>query len=88
MIIVSRDSINLLLRVVVGVPVTDRSNLRQLAATHVEFAKGVGGFTMNCVALCEKVRAIDKCGFVRQMGTLPPIEMRRVEEALRAALNL
>lgn len=88
MIIVSRDSINLLLRVVVGVPTTDRNNLRKLAATHVEFAKGVGGLTMHSVALCEKVRAIDKCGFIRQLGTLPPIEMRKVEDALRATLVL
>jgi mRNA interferase MazF len=88
MIVVSRDSINQLLRVVVGVPTTDRNNLRVLAATHVELAKGVGGLTMNSVALCEKVRAIDKCGFLRRMGTLPKPEMERVEDALRAALDL
>ncbi|MBZ5628305.1 MAG: type II toxin-antitoxin system PemK/MazF family toxin [Acidobacteriia bacterium] len=88
MIVVSRDSINLLLRVVIGIPTTDRNNLRKLAATHVELAKGVGGLTMNSVALCEKVRAIDKCGFLRHMGTLPPTEMGKVEEALRAALVL
>lgn len=88
MIIVSRDSINCHLRVVIGVPTTHRANLRVVTAFQVELKKGVGGLTMDSVALCEKVRAIDKSGFVHRMGSLPENEMRRIEAALRVVMNL
>lgn len=93
-IVVSRNSINQNLvgnasgLVVVGVPTTDRTNLSRLYPSHIELKKGMGGLTMDCVALCEQVRAVAFERLVRFMGTLPPKELAQVEEALRIVLLL
>jgi len=93
-IVVSRDSINHSAVgtnrsiVIVGVPTTDRTNLDELYPSHVELKKGVGGLTMDSVALCEQVRAISVDRLVRYMGTLPPADLTRIEIALRIVLVL
>lgn len=93
-VVVSRNSINQHLvgnasgLVIVGVPTTDRANLSRLYPSHVELKKGIGGLTMDCVALCEQVRSVAVERLVRYMGTLPSKELAHIEEALRIVLLL
>jgi mRNA interferase MazF len=93
-IVVSRNSINHAAigtnrtTVIVIVPVTDRRNLRRLYPSHVELEKGLGGLTMDSVALCEQVRAITVDRLVRFMGSLPAMQLNAIEEALRITLQL
>jgi mRNA interferase MazF len=93
-IVVSRNSINQNLvgnasgLVIVGVPTTDLSNLSRIYPSHVELKKGMGGLTMDCVALCEQVRSVAVERLVRFMGVLPTKELAQIEEALRVVLML
>jgi mRNA interferase MazF len=93
-IVVSRDSINHYAigknrtMVVVAVPTTDRQNIEELYPSHVALSKGSGGLTMDCVALCEQVRAVSVDRLVAYLGVLPPADLRKIEEALRIVLLL
>jgi mRNA interferase MazF len=93
-IVVSRDAINHNAIgtnrsiVIVGVPTTDRENLGTLYPSHVLLPKGTGGLTMDCVALCEQVRAISVDRLLRYMGALPAAYLAAIEEALRTVLLL
>jgi mRNA interferase MazF len=93
-IVVSRNSINQHALgtnrtiVIVGVPTTDASNLKRLYPSHVLLKKGIGGLTMDCVALCEQVRAISADRLIRYMGSLPASYLSQIEDALRITLVL
>ena len=49
---------------------------------------GTGGATKNSVVVCSQIRAIDQTRIIARLGTLPATIMRRIDEGLRAVLDL
>ncbi len=87
-LIVSRDAINKSSPVVVIVPFTDAANKTKTYPSHVRFKAGTAGLTMDSVAICEQVRAINKTRLRASLGSLSRIEMTSIEAALKIALDL
>jgi mRNA interferase MazF len=87
-VIVSRDAINRYSPVVVVVPFTDAANVKRDYPSDVRVAQGEGGLTLDSVALTGQVRAIAKSRLLNQRGALSPGTMRRIDQALRIALDL
>jgi mRNA interferase MazF len=73
----------------VCVPLTDRKNLRALYPSHVEIKRGVGGLTLDSVALCEQIRSIAPGQrLVKFLGRIPDTDMVRLEAAIKITLDL
>jgi mRNA-degrading endonuclease toxin of MazEF toxin-antitoxin module len=51
-------------------------------------AQGTAGLRKNCVALCHQVTTLDRSKFAQRIGQLSLIELNRVEDGLKAALDL
>ncbi|MCP5100080.1 MAG: type II toxin-antitoxin system PemK/MazF family toxin, partial [Chloroflexi bacterium] len=69
-IVVSRDAINQFSSVVVIVPLTKATNVKRNYPNNIQITKGIGGLTVDSVALGGQIRAISKSRLLRQRGTL------------------
>jgi mRNA interferase MazF len=87
-IIVSRDAINASSPVLVIVPITSRSNKKQLYPSHVEMKMGEAGLTADSVVLCEQVRAISRTRLQKYLGHTSNQRMSQVNASLKIALDL
>ncbi|MBI3098528.1 MAG: type II toxin-antitoxin system PemK/MazF family toxin [Planctomycetes bacterium] len=85
-VVVSNDSINRHARVFIAVPFT--SSLRPPSPTQViVHPSASNGLKADSRALCEHLRSLDKQRIVDRWGRLSTTDMRRIEGALRIALN-
>ncbi len=82
--IVTRDRAIPLLRNVCVVAVTSR--VRDLP-TEVPLGTA-NGLSRDCVANCDNLFTIPKRALERRRGTLDPEQLRRLDDALRVALDL
>ncbi len=87
-IVVSRDSINAFSSVVVGVPTTDASNVKRTYPSHVFLSRDSGGLAMDSIAKTEQIRAIEVSRFDGYYGRLAPVDMARIDAALKITLFL
>jgi mRNA interferase MazF len=86
-IIISRDAINQNSSVVICVPCTNARNCSRIYPSQLLLRKGIGGLTVDSVAMCEQVRAITKDRLGRHLGKLDPHSLRALEERIRIALD-
>lgn len=85
-VVVSNDSINRHARLVIAVPFT--SSPHPPSPTQVIVHRSTNnGLKADSRALCEHVRSLDKQRILDRWGRLSTTDMRRIEQALRIALN-
>lgn len=91
-VIVSHDSFNRARtwRSLIVVPFTTSPRYRSgpPSPSAVPVAAGTAGLTADSVALCHQVTTLDRAKLARRLGTLPPGDLARIDEGLRAALSL
>ena len=87
-VIVSRDAINVNLRIVTIVPCTTYRSSTRLHPSRVLVSAPDGGLSVDSVVLCEQVRTVSKGRLLRQRGTISPQSLAAVDRALRIALDL
>ena len=88
-LIVQRDSISQFTRTLVIVPFTASQvdKYRQLPS-YVFVPQGVGGLSVDSVALGHQVRTIDRDRLSDYLGALPELYMREVEKRLAFTLHI
>ena len=86
-VLVSHDAFNEARgwRSLIVVPLTKR---HRTGPTFVRLTAGTAGLNADSVALCHQVTTLDRAKLVNRLGALPPEDMARVDEGLRAALSL
>jgi mRNA interferase MazF len=89
-IVVSHDAFNEVAgwRSIIVVPVSSSGRQAARGPTAVSIETGVSGLTRKSVALCHQVTTLDRSKLTRRLGTLPPRDAARVDQGLKAALNL
>lgn len=87
-VVVSRNAINQNSPVIVVVPLTNAANLDRPYPSNVTIAKGLGGLTVDSVALTGQIRAINATRLLRYRGALPAEVMHDINRALRITLDL
>lgn len=72
----------------IGVPLTTRMGgwARRSPVLYPLCRAGSGGLPRDSVALLDHLRSIDPQRVVRHVGTLPPEDLERISEGLRAML--
>ena len=90
MIVVSHDGFNAVpgWRSVIVVPLSTSPAQAGRGPTAVPLAPGAGGLPKGGVALCHQVTTLDRARLTEQIGTLPVDAIAKVEDGLRAALDL
>lgn len=86
-ILVQRQNLDHFTRTVVVIPVTTNLRRAQIPGT-VLIPVGEGGLSQESVALCYQIVVIDKQRLQRQLGTLSPVYLQRLGEAIRYTLDL
>ena len=86
-ILVQRQNLDRFTRTVVVIPVTTNLRRAQIPGT-VLIPVGEGGLSQESVALCYQIVVIDKQRLQRQLGTLSPVYLQRLGEAIRYTLDL
>lgn len=87
-LVVSRDALNEYAPIVIVVPITGREHKKRLYPTHSEINAGEGGLAKDSVVLCEQVRAISKNRLTKRVGRVSTEMMRKIETALKIAMDL
>lgn len=89
-VVVSHDGFNRVdgWRSIIVVPLSTSAAQRRRGPTAIVFSKGTGGLRSESVALCHQVTTVDRAKLVEQIGELPAMALRRVNDGLRAALAL
>lgn len=89
-VIVSHDGFNEApgWRSLIVVPVSTSATQTQRGPTAVPLVEGAGGLRRAGVALCHQVTTLDRAKLTRRLGTLRQDALARVEDGLRAALDL
>ena len=89
-VIVSHDGFNEApgWRSLIVVPVSTSTTQAQRGPTAVPLVGGAGGLRRAGVALCHQVTTLDRAKLTRRLGTLRQDALARVEDGLRAALDL
>lgn len=86
--VISRDAINRFSSVVVVVPFTDAANKRKIYPSQVKIPAGAAGLTLDSIALCEQIRAINKTRLRTRIGKLSRSHMAGIEGAIKITLDL
>jgi mRNA interferase MazF len=86
-ILVQRQNLDRFTRTVVVIPVTTNLRRAQIPGT-VLIPVGEGGLSQESVALCYQIVVIDKQRLQRQLGTLSPVYLQRLGEAISDTLDL
>jgi len=76
-LIISKNSINQLLPVVNGLPLTSRKHNRTIYPNEVLLEKGYFGLTQESIVMCYQIRTIDKSRLIRKMGTINDLEKQQ-----------
>ena len=88
-VVVSSDLVNQSPLVVTVVPATKADNVTRDYSTNVRVAVAESGLRMDSVFLCFQIRAVDAARLEpRPIGRLSPSAMARIDEALKAVLDL
>jgi mRNA-degrading endonuclease toxin of MazEF toxin-antitoxin module len=89
-IVVSHDGFNQTpgWRPVIVVPVSGSSAQARRGPTVVALAAGLGGLKQDSTAICHQVTTLDRAKLVQRMGMLDGQSLSRVENGLKAALEL
>ena len=89
-VIVSHDGFNEAprWRSLMVVPVSTSAAQAQRGPTAVPLVEGAGGLRRAGVALCHQVTTLDRAKLTQRLGTLRQDAFARVEDGLRAALDL
>ena len=88
-LIVSRESANKSLSVVVVLPLTTRKASRVIHIGEILLAAGEGGLTKESVAMCQQIRTLSKTRLLGSYGTLADEATREnVRQSLRIHLDL
>lgn len=70
------------------VPVSTSGKQAARGPTAVPLVKGTGGLRKDSVALCHQVTTLDRAKLTQRIGSLNSDEMTRLEEGIKAALDL
>ncbi len=89
-IVVSHDGFNQTpgWRSVIVVPVSGSSAQARRGPTAVALVAGLGGLKQDSTAICHQVTTLDRAKLVQRMGMLDGQSLSRVENGLKAALEL
>jgi len=89
-IVVSHDGFNEApgWRSVIVVPLSTSAAQARRGPTAVPLAPGSTGLKKGGIALCHQVTTFDRAKLTERLGALPADLMSRLEEGLRAALDL
>ena len=89
-IVVSNDGFNQTegWRSVIVVPLSTSTAQAGRGPTAVEVASGIAGLAKPSVALCHQVTTLDRSKLSKWIGTLPKGLAGRLDEGLKAALDL
>jgi mRNA interferase MazF len=75
-------------RSLIVVPVSTSATQAQRGPTAVPLVAGAGGLRRAGVALCHQVTTLDRAKLTQRLGTLRQDALARVEDGLRATLDL
>ena len=89
-IVVSHDGFNQspAWRSVIVVPVSTSEVQARRGPTAVYLPQGEGGLERDSIALCHQVTTLDRAKLTKGVGTLSEYLLNKVEEGLKAALDL
>ena len=88
-VIISRESANLLLPVVTAIPLTSRKPGRKIYPNEALIPEGVGNISRESVAMGHQLRTISRRRLARRIGRLDDLSVREaIREALRIQLEL
>ncbi|MGI8553146.1 MAG: type II toxin-antitoxin system PemK/MazF family toxin [Dehalococcoidia bacterium] len=87
-VIVGRNSIADSSPVVLAVPCTTHHANRRIYPSHVLLRTPDGGLSIDSIALCEQLRALDKIRLGRLRGLLSDAAIAEIDRALLIALDL
>ena len=90
MIVVSNDGFNETprWRSVIVVPVSTSGTLAARGPTAIRLSEGSGGMKKASLALCHQVTTLDREKLVQRIGSLVAEQIARLEDGLRAALDI
>lgn len=89
-VVVSHDGFNQVesWRSIIVVPLSTSERQARRGPTAVPVPVGAGGLEREGVALCHQVTTLDRSKLTDKLGLLDHEQMRRIEDGLRAALDL
>jgi mRNA-degrading endonuclease toxin of MazEF toxin-antitoxin module len=70
------------------VPCTSSETQRRRGPTVVFLPKGTGGLKESCAVICHQITTLDRSKLGKRIGSLPPAVLHKVEEGIRAAIDL
>jgi len=73
---------------IIVVPISTSASQGRRGPTVVELPGASAGLPKTSFALCHQVTTLDRAGLTRKAGTLPSEFLRKLEEALKAAMDL
>ncbi len=73
---------------IIVVPISTSASQGRRGPTVVELPGASAGLSKTSFAVCHQVTTLDRAKLTRKAGALPAEFLRRVEEALRAAMDL
>ena len=88
-LVISRESANKSLSVVVVLPLTSRKSGRAIHIGEILLASGAGGLPNESIVMCQQIRTVSKTRLLGSYGTLTDEATREnVRVALRIHLDL
>ena len=89
-IVLSHDGFNLIAawKSIIVVPIASSSLQANRGPTVVALPSSAAGLSKASVAVCHQVTTLDRAKLTKKIGTLPVEILKKVEEGLRAALDL
>ncbi|MGH7335799.1 MAG: type II toxin-antitoxin system PemK/MazF family toxin [Candidatus Rokuibacteriota bacterium] len=73
---------------IIVVPLTTSEAQGRRGPTAIPLPAGTAGLKKGSVALCHQVTTLDRAKLTARVGVLPPEVLARIEDGLRAALDL
>jgi mRNA interferase MazF len=74
-------------RTVIIIPFTTNLKMQNLPSCLL-IKSGEGDLQRNSVALCHQIRALDKSGLIKHLGSLPPQIMSQLDEVVLFTLGI
>jgi len=86
-ILCQNDLLNNVSQTVIVIPLT--TNLRRADIPGcILIRKGEGGIKSDSIALCYQIRVLDKNRLIKQLGKLPEISIREVDNGIKLTLGI
>ena len=76
-LLISRQGTIDVLPVITTVPITSRKPGRQVYPNEALLPSGAGGLVNESIALCYQIRTLDKSRFIRRIGLLQEMDLRK-----------